>query len=145
VKKLISIAVALALVAVVVLPLGVAAQDCSYDGIMPTTYAKIPFAIIQSGFHLAGQLLTAAGSTLGLPDWINAALLDDIGSWAGGPLSWSVDMLGWGMGLVGAILSPLSTTLGLPTWLPDVITTIVCGMFSPYACNVTGSAFTPCA
>jgi len=60
VKKLISIGVVLALVAIVVLPIGVAAQ-CEYDGIVPATYAKIPFAIIQSGFHLVGIILTVIG------------------------------------------------------------------------------------
>ena len=82
--------------------------QCDYDGIAPTTYAKIPFAIIQSGFHLVGQILGATGSSLGLPSWITPTLIDDIGSWAGGPLSWSVDMLGWGLGLVGTILDSLA-------------------------------------
>jgi len=143
VKKLISIGVALALVAMVVLPLGAAAQ-CDYDGIAPTTYAKIPFAIVQSGFHLVGQILDAAGSSLGLPDWITPALMDDIGSWAGGPLGWSVDMLGWGLGLVGTILDSLAETLGLPDWLAPTVQTIACQLFAPYNCNITGAAFDPC-
>jgi hypothetical protein len=143
VKKLISIGVVLALVAIVVLPIGVAA-DCSYDGILPSTYAKIPFAIVQSGFHLVGIILTGAGGSLGLPSWINAALIDDIGSWAGGPLGWSVDMLGWGLGIVGAVLGALPTSLGIPTWLPTVVNTIVCQMFTPYSCNITGHPFVPC-
>jgi hypothetical protein len=143
VKKLISIGVVLALVAIVVLPIGVAAQ-CEYDGIVPATYAKIPFAIIQSGFHLVGIILTGAGSSLGLPSWINAALIDNIGSWAGGPLSWTVDMMGWGLGLVGAVLAALPTSVGLPTWLPDIVNTITCQLFAPFSCNVTGATFTPC-
>jgi len=143
VKKLISIGVVLALVAIVVLPIGVAAQ-CEYDGIAPTTYAKIPFAIIQSGFHLVGIILTGAGSTLGLPSWIDATLIDNIGSWAGGPLSWTVDMMGWGLGLVGAILAALPTSLGIPTWLPTVVNTITCQLFAPFSCNVTGAEFLPC-
>jgi len=143
VKKLISIGVALALVALVVLPVGVAAQ-CDYDGIVPDTYAKIPFAIVESGFHLVGQILAAAGSSLGLPAWITPALVDNIGSWAGGPLGWSVDMLAWGLGLVGTVLSALSTTLGLPEWLDDVVNTIACQLFAPFSCNVTGATFDPC-
>lgn len=143
-KKLICIGVALALVAIVVLPLGVAAQ-CAYDGILPDTYAKIPFAIVESGFHLLGIILTGAGSTLGLPSWVNAALMDDIGSWAGGPLGWSVDMLGWGLGIVGSILAVLPTSLGIPTWATSVVNTITCQLFAPYSCNVTGANFTPCA
>jgi len=143
VKKLISIGIVLALMAIVVLPIGVAAQ-CDYDGIVPVTFAKIPFAIVESGFHLVGQILTAAGSALGLPSWINAALIDDIGAWAGGPLGWSVDMLAWGLALVSTVLDPLTATLGLPTWLPGVISDIACGLFTPYTCNVTGPAFAPC-
>jgi hypothetical protein len=144
VKKLISIGVVLALVAIVVLPIGVAAQ-CDYDGIAPTTYAKIPFTIVQSGFHLVGQILAVAGVALGLPTWITPALVDDIGSWAGGPLSWTVDMMGWGMGLVGAVLAALiPADLGIPTWLPTVVNTITCQLFAPWSCNVTGADFIPC-
>ena len=142
-KKLISISVALALLAMVVLPLGVAAQ-CDYDGIAPTTYSKIPFTIIQSGLHLVGQILDAAGSALGLPDWITPELVDNIGSWAGGPLAWTVDMMAWGLGLVGTILSSLADTLGLPDWLDDVVNTIACQLFAPWSCNVTGAEFAPC-
>jgi hypothetical protein len=144
VKKLISIGVVLALVAIVVLPVGVAAQDCDYEGIVPATYAKIPFAIIQSGLHLVGIVLEGAGSTLGLPEWIDAPLMDNIGSWAGGPLSWTVDMMAWGLGLVGTILTSLAPTLGLPDWLAPTINTIACQLFAPFSCNVTGAAFTPC-
>ena len=69
-KKLISIGVAVALLAMVVLPVAVAADECYTT---PATYAKIPFAIVQSGFQLVGSILTSSGrSTLGLPTWINA-------------------------------------------------------------------------
>jgi len=128
----------------VVVPVAVAAQDytpVAYN----STYSKIPFAIVQSGFHLVGIILTGAGDSLGLPDWIDAALVDDIGSWAGGPLSWSVDMLAWGLGLVGTILSTLAPVLSLPDWLDDVVNTIACQLFAPFSCNVTGATFTPCA
>jgi hypothetical protein len=120
------------------------AVQCDYDGIAPTTYAKIPFAIVQSGFHLVGQILDAAGSSLGLPAWITPTLVDDIGSWVGGPLSWSVDMLAWGLGLVGTVLDSLASTLGLPDWLAPTVNTIACQLFAPFSCNVTGAAFTPC-
>jgi hypothetical protein len=144
VKKLISIGVALALVALVVLPIGAAAQTCDYDGIAPVTFSKIPFAIVQSGFHLVGIILTGAGSTLGLPSWIDAALMDNIGDFAGGPLSWSVDMLGWGLGLVSSILTGLGPTLGLPDFLPAIVGNITCAIFQPFSCNITGTTFTPC-
>jgi hypothetical protein len=101
-------------------------------GILPSTYAKIPFAIVQSGFTLIGAILTSAGSSLGLPDWINADLMNYIGGWVGGPLAWSVDMLAWGVDLVGSILSPLSTTLGLPDWLPGVLSSLADGLRECY-------------
>lgn len=144
-KKLISIGVALAVVALVVLPVGAAAQ-CDYLGIAPTTYAKIPFAIIQSGLYLVDSLLGSLATPLGLPSWLATShIAQTIGDWAGGPLGWTVDMLGWGLGLVGQILGPLTTTLGLPAWLPDVVNTITCQLFAPWSCNVTGATFTPCA
>jgi hypothetical protein len=145
VKKLISIGAALALLAIVVLPLGVAAQcPGDYEGIVPTTYAKIPFAIVQSGFYLVGHILDVLPPDLGLPSWVNSGLVDNIGDWAGGPLGWSVDMLGWGLGLVGAVLGALPTDLGLPAWLPDVVNTITCQLFAPWQCAVTGADFVPC-
>jgi len=134
VKKLISIGVALALLAMVVVPVAAAAD--SY--VPPTTYATIPFALVQSGFHLIGIILTSAGSALGLPSWINADLMDSIGGWAGGPLSWTVDMLAWGVDLVGSILTPLATTLGLPDWLPGVLSSISDGLRECY--NATACA-----
>jgi hypothetical protein len=129
VKKLISIGIVVALLALVVLPAAVAADTYT----PPVTFAKIPFAIVQSGFHLVGIILTAAGTALGLPTWINAALLDSIGGWAGGPLAWSVDMLAWGVDLVSSILTPLASTLGLPTWLPGVLTSLADGLRECYS------------
>jgi hypothetical protein len=103
----------------------------------PTTYAKIPFAIVQSAFTLVGIILTSAGTALGLPTWINAALMDSIGGWAGGPLAWSVDMLAWGVDLVGSIITPLATTLGLPDWLAGVISSLADGLKECYSGNCT--------
>ena len=145
-KKLISIGVALAVLAMVVLPLGAAAQ-CDfgvYNISTPKTYATIPFAIVQSGFQLLGVVLTGAGPTLGLPLWIDAALMNNIGAWAGGPLSWTVDMMGWGLGLVGSILGALPVSLGIPSWAGTIVNTIVCQMFAPWKCPVTGANFTAC-
>jgi hypothetical protein len=148
VKKLISIGVALALLTMMVMPALVAAQEeCPDIGYTyPTTFAKIPFAIVESGFHLVGQLMDTLAEPLGLPEWLTPDLFDTIGGWAGGPLGWSVDMLGWGLGLVGAVLLALQDAdLGLPDWLPGVVNTITCQIFTPYSCNITGVAFDPCS
>jgi hypothetical protein len=137
VKKVISIGVALALLAMVVVPLGVAAYT------PPETYAKVPFAIVQSGFELIGEILDVLPADLGLPSFVNSALMDTIGSWAGGPLSWSVDMLGWGLGLVGTVLSSLAVPLGLPDWIAPTVNTIACQLFAPFG-DVVGPVFDPC-
>jgi hypothetical protein len=134
VKKLISIGVALALLTLAVLPGAAAAYT------EPTTFSKVPFAILQSGIELLGGILDSLGTTLGLPTWLNSALLNPIGAWTGGPLSWTVDMLGWFFHLIGSILTALPTSLGVPSWATDIVNTIACGIFTPFG-NVTGPAF----
>jgi hypothetical protein len=140
VKKLISIGVALALLTMAVVP-GVAA---AYDP--PPTYSKVPFAIIQSGVELMGQLLDILGPELELPSWLNSSLTDPIAEWAGGPLSWTVDMLAWGMSLGGTIFGMMSDLLGdIPIDLEELFNTIACGLMTCWsATNCTGN-FTPCA
>jgi len=126
VKKLISIGLALALLTMAVVPAAVAADDACY--VTPTTYAKIPFAIVQSGFSLVGNILGSIGGTLGLPSWLDASLMNSIGGWAGGPLGWSVDMLAWGVDLGGTVLGSLASTLGLPTWLAPLMSDLADGL-----------------
>ena len=145
-KKLISIGVALAVLALVVLPVGAAAQ-CEYEGVMPDTYAKIPFAILESGLMLVGGILDSLQTTLGLPDWL-PTLVIDAAPWFGGPLSWTVDMLGWGIELLAEIMGVLTPLLGLPADLDveGLLYTISCKLFTPFACVVPGANnFTPCA
>ena len=100
-KKLISIGVALALLTMVVVP-GTAAAYTE-----PATFAKVPFAIIQSGIELAGTLLDQLGAELSLPEWLTSNVTTPIAEWAGGPLAWVVDMLAWGMGVGGDIMGLL--------------------------------------
>lgn len=143
-KKLISIGVALALLAMVVVPGAVAAYT------PPSTYATIPFAIVQSGFDLIGTLLDAVGGDLGLPAWLDSALMGEIGSWAGGPLSWSVDMLAWGVSLLGQVLAGLDGIIGAIAELPfplsdlaDLCDTIACSLLTAWS-PAAGGNFTPC-
>jgi hypothetical protein len=139
VKKLISIGVALALVAIVVLPLGVGAAGsvtCPPSNYTyPVTFAKIPFAILQSGLDLMGGLLGDLATTLGLPTWL-APTIQKIAPWTGGPLSWTVDMLGWGVATLGGILNVLPSSMGIPTWLTSVVNQLACALFTPYTCIV---------
>ena len=137
-KKLISIGVALALLTMVVVPGAVAAYE------PPVTYAKVPFAIVQSGFDLLAEILpTVLGEFA--PDfaWL-ADLMEPIGGWAGGPLSWTVDMLAWGIDLGGVVVTALAPTLGLPTWIGDTLSDVACGLMTCWsATNCTGD-FDPC-
>jgi hypothetical protein len=151
VKKLISIGVAAALLAMVVLPVGVAAAD-----VVPTTYAKIPFAIVQSGFSMLGcllpevaDILTAAGyGTVGGIDLAKVLgkagpVLNTLGAWAGGPLAWSVDMLGWGLGAVECVLGYLSF---VPSFVTDIVGCITDALKECYpssVCNVS-NVYHPC-
>jgi hypothetical protein len=151
VKKLISIGVVLALLTLAVVPAVTAAQDCDYPdgdgtGIKPETYAKIPFAILEAGFAMVGEILDVLPADLGLPEFVNSDLINVIGGFAGGPLSWTVDMLGWGLSLVGGVLGSLAEPLGLPDWLEPLVNEIACGLFTPFECVVAGAPpFDPCA
>ena len=157
-KKLISIGVALALLTMMVMPALVAAQEgCPEDSAYtyPTTFAKIPFAILGSGLYLMEDILNALVDAGLLPaslDWL-PDLMQPIGDWTMGPLSWTVDMLAWGMGMVGGvigaadcILAAVGVDLGDITLAPvgEVFNLIACGLFTPFSCNVSGVGWDPC-
>ncbi len=136
-KKLISIGVALALLALVVLPVSAAAYT------EPTTYAKIPFAILGSGFELLAALWPSLDTALamGMP-WLTD-VFTALGEWTGGPLSWTVDMLAWGLGVGGTVIDALSAVITLPFDVGLLLNTIACACFAPYA-NITGADWNPC-
>lgn len=143
-KKLISVGVALALLALVVLPVGAAAQCPDIGYTYPQTFAKIPFAIIQSGLEMLETLWPDLDTALGIGmPWVGG-VLGTLGGWAGGPLAWTVDMMGWGLGIVASIVDALGPTLGLPEYVGTVLTEIVCSIFAPFDC-IAGDPFTPCA
>ena len=103
-KKLISIGVALALLAMVVMPGAVAAQ------ITPDTYAKIPFAIIGSGIELIGNVVAAIPMIADALPFPLQDVTDLVAPWTAGPLAWTVDMLAWALALgadIWAIADPL--------------------------------------
>ena len=142
-KKLISIGVALALLTMVVVPGAVAAAD--YE--TPPTYSKVPFAIIQSGFAMVGALIGPLQSTLGLPTWLDETFITTIGDWAGGPLSWTVDMLAWGLGLGADVWLAVGPILGMEEAdmpIGTILDTMACGLMTPWVTNYTGGAFDPC-
>ena len=148
-KKLISIGVALALLAMVIVPVTAAAAAPD-----PTTFSKIPFAIVGQGFYmlqtLLGTLVTAGllpSNLTWLPD-----LMPTLGDFVAVPLSWSVDMLGWGISLAGSVLAAVQGVLTAMDMdlgfdlgaFQDVFDVIACGLFQPWA-PVAGGNFTPCA
>ena len=150
-KKLISIGVALALVAIVVLPLGVGATGTivpcpTSNYTYPVTFAKIPFAILQSGLDMVSQLLTVLGAvtpSLGIHTWLSS-VVTTIAPWTGGPLSWTVDMLGWGVATLGGILNVLPSSMGIPSWLTSVVNQLACAIFTPYVCITSNNLSLNC-
>ena len=126
-KKLISIGVALALLAMVIVPVTVAAQDDYQPVAYNSTYSKIPFGILSTGLTLVADLMETLAPTLGLPDWIPSAI-EPIAGWVGGPFAWLTELTAWSMVTVGDVLaktSPLLEAFGMdPTALPlgDVAT-----------------------
>jgi len=142
VKKLISIGVALALLTMVVVPGAVAAQD-----IEPTTFAKIPFAIIGSGIQLLGDLVEALPMISDqLPEGLDIkAATDLIAPWTAGPLAWTVDMLAWGVGLMADVLGPVLTEFAPDfAWATDIFDEVACGLCQPWSDNISGTEFNPC-
>lgn len=124
-KKLISIGIALALLTMVVLPGAVGAYTD------PQTYAKIPFAIVASGLLMVQDLLTALiPAGLGIPAWL-PGVITPVASWAGGPLSWTVDMLAWGLGLGADIWATVASVLpaGISKYpIGGILDKIACGL-----------------
>ena len=145
-KKLISIGVALALLTMAVVPSAVAAYD------PPPTYSKVPFAILASGFELLETLWPDLDVALNMEmPWLES-VFGELSSWTAGPLSWTVDMLAWGVALGGDLMSaaaPIIDGMGvaLPFDLGDaaaLFDTVACGLLTCWsATNCTGN-FTPC-
>ena len=147
-KKLISIGVALALLTMAVVPAAVAADD----PIEPSTFAKIPFAIIGSGLELFGAIWGPLDTALGIKmPWVGDVLAD-VAPFTAENLAWSVDMLAWGVGLVGDVIAAADTLVtGMGVTLPfklgdlkAITDSIACGLVQPWSDNITGSEFTPC-
>jgi hypothetical protein len=151
VKKVISIGIALALLTMAVTPAITAAQYTD-----PDTYAKIPFAIIGSFFYLLQNILDGLTTAGLLPDtfsWL-PDLMPDIGDWVAGPLSWTVDMMAWGLGGIGgtimssldAVLADMGIDLGGIAFgsVGDLLNDIACAMFAPFGA-VSATPWDPCA
>jgi len=110
VKKLISIGVALALLAMVVVPVTVAAQNytpVAYN----STYSKIPFGILSTGISLVSDIVTALEPAgLGIPTWL-PDVIDPVADWVGGPFAWLTELTAWSMVTVGDVVSKASGLL----------------------------------
>ena len=124
-KKLISIGVALALLALLVIPFTVAAAD---DTPTTATYSKIPFGILGEGLNTITDIVVALPASLtGGTDlsWIGS-VITPISGYVEGPLSWLTDLTGWSMVAVGDVVSQADTIIGavatLPFPLSDVAT-----------------------
>ena len=126
-KKLISISVALALLAMVVMPVAVAAQT------EPDTYAKTPFSIMAEGLRLLGVLLDMEEAKMGFIGFDLGQFMDPIADFTAGPLSWSVDMLAWGVYVASVVADPVITEFAPDYgWIVDVLTDLYCLIFEPF-------------
>lgn len=139
-KKLISIGLALAILGMVVLPVSAAAYT-PYEE--PDTYAKIPFAVVASGFGLLQLIWPDLNVALAMDmPWLTD-VFGALADWSLGPLSWTVDMLAWGLGVGGTVVTALSAVITLPFDVGELLNTIACAMFAPFG-NITGAEWNPC-
>ena len=124
-KKLISIGIALALLTMAVVPGAVAAYD------PPDTYAKVPFAIVASGFQLIANIWPDLDTAfdIGMP-WVSS-VLGEVAIWTTGPLAWSVDMLAWGVNLAGVVIGGIPM---IADALPEGLD--LEGLFGDIACGL---------
>lgn len=127
-KKLISIGVALALLTMVVVPVGVAAQDEITE---PGTYSKTPFGILGSGIQLVGSIVQDLSGVIdpyiedfGMTSTDIAGITETVGHWSGVDLAWMTDMTAWSMVLVGDVVKTADPLIAgvaeLPIDLSDV-------------------------
>jgi hypothetical protein len=111
VKKIIGIGVALALLTMVVVPVGASAQTWTYN-VTPynSTYSKIPFGILGTGVELIGEVINALGPNItgSLPFNITA-VTGLVGPWIEGPFSWLTELTGWTMVAAGDVLSSINS------------------------------------
>ena len=127
-KKLVSIGVALALLTMVVVPVGVAAQDQIVD---PGTYSKTPFGILGSGIQLIGSIIGDLSGVIdpyiadfGMDSADIAGITTRVGEWTGVDMAWMTDMTAWSMVLLGDVMKVadpvISEVAEIPIDLGDV-------------------------
>jgi hypothetical protein len=127
-------------------------------GILPSTYAKIPFAIVQSGFYLVGCLMSDFQTILDsvapgmLPFDLTdlSGILFKVGDWAGVPLAWSVDMMIAGLSMVQHVVEGLGCLVQMDqlecigNLLGIIVDDLhVCYDTSAGGCNNVSNVYTP--
>ena len=119
-KKLISIGVAIALLTMVVVPVGVAA-DYPDD---PGTWSKTPFGIFGTGIKLVGDIVDAIPTIADMLPFDVPDVTDPVGEYLGVNLAWMTDMTAWSMVTVGDVIKTadpvISGVAELPIDLGDV-------------------------
>ena len=106
-KKIISIGVAVALLSMIIVPVGAgaASYNSTPDKAAVATYSKIPFGILGTGIQLIGDVVANLGNiTASLPFNITA-VTSLVGGWTMGPFSWLTDLTGWTMVALGDVLT----------------------------------------
>ena len=126
-KKLISIGVALALLTMAVVPGAVAAQT------PPDTYSKVPFSVMAEGLRLLGELLDMEEAKMGFIGFDVGQFMGPIADFTEGPLSWTVEMLAWGVDVVAQAAGPIIDNFAPDYgWLIDVLEDVVCKILMPW-------------
>lgn len=136
----------MALLTMAVVPAAVAAYA------QPPTYSKVPFAIVQSGFDLVGNLLgtlqtvlTAAGMSLPLDLNDLKPIFTEVGGWVGGPLSWTVDMLAWVLELGAEVWTEADILFGIGMpGISNLLTIISCKLLTCWSVTNCTGTFAPC-
>lgn len=126
-KKLIGIGVALALLTMMVVPGAVAAQD------EPDTYIDVPFWVVGEGIELVGELLDMEEAKMGFIGYDLGQFFTPIAAFTEGPMTWTVDMLGWGVDVIAQVAGPVIDNFAPDYgWIVEVLNTLACKFYMPF-------------
>lgn len=120
-RKLVSISVVAALLVTFMVPTAVGAEYLE-----PGTYAKTPFAVMAAGLELLGDILDMLETKLGILGFDAGQFMYAIAGFTYGPLSWTVDLLSWGLLVLENIATVALEQLAPEyLWIADILAELV--------------------